>query len=70
MTDWQILHLLQEHEEEQGEQQSYDELFHWVWSKRGYTDAEIERIWQWRVTDNLSDDETWKKMQEAGFARE
>lgn len=70
MTDWQIVNLLQEQKEEQGEQQSYDELFHWVWSNRGYTDSEIDRIWQWRMVDNLTDDQTWQKMQEAGFARE
>lgn len=70
MTDWQIVHLLQEQQEEKGEQMPYDELFHWVWSSRGYTDSEIDRIWQWRMVDNLTDDQTWQKMQEAGFARE
>ena len=67
MSDWQICHLLCEPQKE--EPAPYNEVFFYAWKLRGYTEDEIEQIWQWNQVEKLSDEETWEKIKEAGFAR-
>ena len=65
LTDWQIRTFLMEERQEKVIQ-SYDEQFHWTWSKRGYSDSQIEQIWKW-LEETKSNHEVWKRIKEAGW---
>jgi len=69
MTDWQIIHLLGEERSEEKEVTRYDELFHWAWSARGYSDSEIQQIWEWKEEEGSTDESVWENVVAAGFAR-
>jgi len=70
MTDWQIIHLLGEEKvAEEKEIVPYDDLFHWVWSARGYSDSEIQQMWEWKSEEGSTDESVWEKVVAAGFAK-
>lgn len=69
MTDWQMINLLANEEEEKGESQPYPELFRFAWSSWGYTDTQIEQIWQWHDVEKLSDETIQDKLRERGWLR-
>lgn len=64
MTDWQIAHLLCDPDESgTGETMPYEDLFWYSYRIRGYTDADIEKIWQW-YNEGVGDEVLCKRLQE------